>query len=262
MSHLAEVQANFQAYLLGHKQGDAFIKQIVDDKKVGAKLRLGIYYDAYRLRIIEVLSNVYPNLKQLLGDDLFEQSARAYIDVYPSTYRNMRWVGDKMALHLNNTLPQHPIAAEMATFEWALGLAFDAEDAPVLQLQDLAIIPPEQWADLKFNFHPSMRLLWFNYNVVEVWQALDNEDAPPAVMEAGSHCLVWRHMSNSYFRLIDNAEWHALQFMCGGGSFAGMCEQLTQECEDQEGAELAAMNQAAQYMSIWLSQELISAFDK
>jgi hypothetical protein len=262
MSHLAEMQTEFQAYLLGHKQGAGFVKKIVDDKKVGAKLRLDIYYDAYRLRIIEVLGNVYPNLKQLLGDDLFEQSARAYIDVYPSTYRNMRWVGDKMALHLGNTLPQHPIAAEMAAFEWALGLAFDAEDAPVLQLQDLALIPPEQWADLKFSFHPSMQLLWFNHNVVEIWQALDSEETPPAVTEAGVHCLVWRHMSNSYFRQIDNAELHAIQFMSGGGNFAGMCAQLQQDNQDQEAAELAAMNQAAQYMSQWLNQELISLFVK
>ena len=39
------------------------------------------------------------------------------------------------------TQPQHPIAAEMAAFEWALSLAFDAEDASILSLQDLAEIP-------------------------------------------------------------------------------------------------------------------------
>ena len=81
-------------------KAQSFTKQIVNDKKVGVKKRLGIYADAYRLRIIEALSNSYPILKALLGDDLFEQAARLYIDQYPSTYRNMRWVGDKMAEHL------------------------------------------------------------------------------------------------------------------------------------------------------------------
>jgi Putative DNA-binding domain len=100
MTHLSQLQSDFQAYLLDASKGAGFTKQIVNDKKVGVKKRLGIYADAYRLRIIEALSNSYPILKALLGDDLFEQAARSYIDLYPSTYRNMRWVGDKMAEHL------------------------------------------------------------------------------------------------------------------------------------------------------------------
>ena len=138
MNHLVQLQSDFQAYLFDSDKGAAFKSQIIDDKKVGATKRLSIYYDAYRLRIIEALSNGYPNLKNLLGDDLFDQTARAYIDLHPSTYRNMRWYGGEMSAYLSKTLPQHPIAAEMAAFEWALGLAFDAEDAPILNLQELA----------------------------------------------------------------------------------------------------------------------------
>ena len=80
MSHLAKLQADFQAYLMDDVKGAAFKKQIIDDKKVGVKTRLGIYYDAYRLRIIEALASAYPNLKKLLGDDLFDSTARTYID--------------------------------------------------------------------------------------------------------------------------------------------------------------------------------------
>lgn len=260
MSHLADIQAGFQAYLMGGKKNASFVNQIVNDEKVGAEKRLGIYYDAYRLRIIEVLSNVYPNLKRLLGDAYFNQAARRYIDAYPSTYRNMRWVGDQMSLHLEQTLPEHPIAAEIATFEWALGLAFDAEDAPVLQLHDLAAVPPEEWAQLTFEFHPSIQILEFNWNVVEVWQALDSEDSLPDVAKSTGHCLVWRHMTNSYFRLLDDAELHAIQLVSNGGNFGEMCARLQQGFEDQEIAEQAAINQAAQYLSQWLNEELISTF--
>ena len=47
--------------------------------------------------LLKHYQTAYPILKALLGDDLFEQAARGYIDQYPSTYRNMRWVGDKMS---------------------------------------------------------------------------------------------------------------------------------------------------------------------
>ena len=254
MSHLSQLQADFQAYLFDDVKGAAFKARIINDKKVGAKKRLGIYYDAYRLRIIDALSNVYPNLKKLLGDDLFNSTARSYIDAYPSTFRNMRWVGDKMCEHLAKTLRQHPIAAEMATFEWALGLAFDAEDTPILGLPDLAAIPPENWADLRFSFQPSIQLLPMQYNVLKVWQALDVDETPPKTIKINTPYIVWRQEWSSYFRSIDMAELTALKQMITGASFGELCEQLQENASEDE-----ATMQAAQYLSSWLNGGLITA---
>ncbi len=253
MSHLAQLQTDFQAYLYDDVKGASFKARIINDKKVGAKKRLGIYYDAYRLRIIEALSCVYPNLKKWLGDDLFNSTARTYIDVYPSTFRNMRWVGDKMPVHLTKTLRQHPIAAEMASFEWALGLAFDAEDTPILGLPDLAAIPPENWADLRFAFQPSIQLLPIKYNVLKVWQALDADEAPPKAVKINMPCIVWRQEWSSFFRSIDTAELSALKQMIAGASFSELCEQLQQGLSEE-----AATMQAAQYLSGWLSEGLMT----
>ena len=253
MSHLAKLQADFQAYLMDEVKGATFKKQIIDDKKVGVKKRLSIYYDAYRLRIIEALASAYPNLKALLGDDLFESTARTYIDVYPSTYRNMRWVGDKMSAHLAKTLTKHPIAAEMATFEWALGLAFDAEDAPVLSLQNLAAIPPENWADLRFKFHPSMQLFTFKFNVLRFWQALNSEEAPPKISKIDEPCVVWRKDLNSHYRWLELAEFQGIQYVISGATFGELCEKLQENTSEE-----AASMQAAQYVSGWLSEGLIT----
>jgi Putative DNA-binding domain len=257
MNHLAKIQTDFQAYLLDASpdasKHAAFTKQIVNDKKVGVKKRLGIYCDAYRLRIIEALSNTYPILKALLGDDLFEKTARSYIDIYPSTYRNMRWVGDQMHEHLQKTLLQYPIAAEMAAFEWGLGLAFDAEDAPILGLQDLAAIPPENWADLHFQFHPSMQLFRFKWNVLRVWQALNVGKKAPKVAQMNEPCLIWRKDLNSHYRSLDLAEYAAIQSVISGASFGELCEKL-----QENATEEAATMQAAQYLSGWLNEGLMT----
>jgi hypothetical protein len=253
MNHLAQLQSDFQAYLLDASKGAGFTKQIVNDKKVGVKKRLGIYADAYRLRIIEALSNSYPILKALLGDDLFEQAARLYIDQYPSTYRNMRWVGDTMSAHLQANYPQYPIAAEMAAFEWSLSLAFDAEDAPVLSLQDLAAIAPENWADLRFKFHPSMQLFTFKFNVLRVWQALNAEEMPPKVTQLEEPCVIWRKDLNSHYRSLELAEYAAIQQAVAGASFGELCEKL-----QESATEKAATMQAAQYLSGWLNEGLMT----
>ena len=68
MSQLAKLQSDFQAYLMNDVKGAAFKAHMIDDEKVGAKKRLGIYVDAYRLRIIEALATTYPKLKALLVD--------------------------------------------------------------------------------------------------------------------------------------------------------------------------------------------------
>lgn len=249
-SQLAQLQSDFQAYLIDSAKGAAFKNRIVDDQKVGATKRLSIYADAYKLRIIEALANSYPKLKALLGDDLFDASARSFIDVYPSTYPNMRWVGDKMQTHLIKTLPQHPIAAEMADFEWALGLAFDAEDTPVLQLQDLATLPPEEWADLPLVFHASVQLLPLKWNVLLVWQALDAEETPPAPRQINESCLVWRSNLSSHYQSLDSLEELAIKLVATGASFGDLCEWLENKC-------IEPTEQAAQYLSNWLNQGLI-----
>ena len=254
MSQLAQLQAAFQAFIVGEPTGDAIFPAIINDEKVGAKVRLGVYYNAYRLRLKEVLANIYPTLHTLLGDALFENAASSYIENYPSHYPNIRWFGDKFSAHLSLTLPQHPIAAEMAAFEWALGLAFDAENAPVLTLSDLATVPLESWGDLRFTFHPSLQILHLQWNVSGVWHALNDDEAPPQITEVNSECLIWRQHLDAQFRSLEPGENQALQLIMSGTSFGELCEYLQQSLAEEE-----ASIRAANFLSGWLNEELISA---
>jgi len=255
VSELERLQAGFQAYLMDDPSGAQFTRFIVDDGKVDVRKRLGIYFDAYRLRLIEALSAAYPKLKLLLGDDLFDATARAYIRDYPSMYSNIRWYGDKLQLHLLFTLPQHPIAADMAHFEWALANAFDAEDVAELKLQDLAEIPADNWGALQFVFQPALQIVPLHWNTVAVWKALDAEEVPPAPVESDSYTswLIWRSDLNPQFRSMDKAEAMALQMAMSGDSFAEICMGLEAELSAEEATLLAA-----QYLAGWLEQGLIS----
>lgn len=254
MSQLAQLQSLFQAYVVGEQAGDGLLPAIINDQKVGAKVRLGVYHNAYRLRLIEVLSNTYPTLHTLLGDSLFNKSARSYIDTYPSSKPSIRWFGDQLSVHLGLTLPQHPIAAELAAFEWALGLAFDAEDTPILSLSDLATIPLDKWGDLKFRFQPSVQVLHLQWNVLSMWHALNMDEAPPPITEINGECLIWRQYLDAQFRSLEPDEHQALQLLMAGASFGDLCEHLQQSMPEDE----ASMT-AANLLVTWLNEELISA---
>lgn len=274
-SALTKLQASFQAYLLDEDaqssfESHAITAQIVSDAKVGIQKRLGIYYDAYRLRIIEALATSYPKLNLLLGDVLFNQIARSYITQFPSTYQNMRWYGAKMQTHLQNTLPEHPIAAEMAAFEWALSLAFDAEDTPTITLEDLAAVPPETWGSLKFYFQPSLQILHFKWNIIAIWKALNEEETPPDAAQTSEEmsCLVWRKTLNAHYVSIASIELSALHLALSPennrGSFGEICDFLMTHnpsdmaMSDEEIAQ-QAMATAAQYLASWIQEGMIKA---
>lgn len=257
MLRLKQLQEGFLAYLYDDVAGSAFKVNIINDDKVGVAKRLSIYHDAYRLRIIGVLGSDYPNLKKYLGDNLFEHTARTYISHYPSRYPNMRWVGQHMAEHLSKTLPQHPIAAELASFEWSLGVAFDADDTPNIKLQDLTEISPENWANIMLKAHASMQLLSFKYNTLTVWKALNTGVTSSKSIKDNSTCLVWRKGLDSHFRTIDNLEKVALEKLVTGISFGDLCEFIQGEEVISEHAEIVAMQTAAQYLSNWINDGLI-----
>ena len=50
-----------------------------------------------------------------------------------------------------------PVLAELARWEWAMTEVFDAADADSVGVSDLASVAPEEWAELRFELHPSVR---------------------------------------------------------------------------------------------------------
>src|SRR2546429_610017 len=115
MSSLRLLQQDFQNYILSG--AGAIKRKVIGTEKVSIDVRLDIYSDAYRIRLLDVLATDYPGLMFLLGDgEVFRTMGRAYIEAYPSPYFNIRWYGDQLAEFLGSTLPyrDQPVLAEMA----------------------------------------------------------------------------------------------------------------------------------------------------
>ena len=62
---LADLQRAFQDYLLA--RSDGFAGAVRDTRKADRHALLGVYRDAYALRLIEVLTNDYPGLMAMAG---------------------------------------------------------------------------------------------------------------------------------------------------------------------------------------------------
>ena len=252
---LRELQEQLQTHLLF---GDPRIAQhIVGTPRVNVPTRLAIYSDAYRLRLLEALRVDFPALHTLAGDAEFECIGRAYLHAHPSGHFSIRYFGQHLAGFLRQDARWRalPVFAEMAAFEWALGLSFDAFDSPQIGVEDVAAIPPGGWAHMRLDLHPSLQRLDLLWNVPGLWKAIEEAQPPQAPVAAGYPLawIIWRRDLKNFFRSASVDEACALDLLRQGESFAAMCEGL---CEWIDEAQVAG--QAARYLHRWVQDGLVS----
>lgn len=226
---LRELQVQMQAQVMS--ADGASPSYVTNAPPLSPAARLAIYRNAYVSRLTNALRANFVKLRQVLGDEVFDTAAAAFIAENPSTTRSIRWFGSQFAAFLQRRSPYNaqPILAELARFEWALTEVFDAGDRPSRGRELFLTTPPEHWGALSFTFHPAARTLSLRWNSIAVWQALDQgADAPaPQKSRDAVEWLLWRHELQNFFRSIDSVEATALTAAMDGLPFAQVCERLT-----------------------------------
>jgi hypothetical protein len=253
---LRELQNDMQRYLLG--EDSAIAAGIVDAPPLPAADRLGIYRNAYQVRLIDALRDTYPVMHALLGDEVFLAMGEAFVAVHPSAHRSIRWYGGELADFLAQWPPcdEQPILAEVALLEWTLAQVFDAADAQPLQRAALSAVEPSQWSALKFEFHPSLRRLQFQWNTAAVWKAMSAGETPPtpARSDAAVPWLLWRQNLQNYFRSMSGAESAALEAALRGAIFGEICGELSAWLPEEQIPPAAAA-----FLGAWADGGIIVA---
>jgi hypothetical protein len=251
------MQADFQQYLL---DGDssAIESHVVGTARVPVATRLAIYGDGYRSRLVEALVANFPVLSELLGEADFETLGTAYVYAHPSPYFSIRYYGNALAdfLERDTRYAGAPVLAELARWEWAMSEVFDAADAEPVRADDLARVAPEEWAHLRFDWHPSVRRLVLLWNAPQIWKAVSEHTEPPEVTLSPQpvEWLLWRQALRTYFRSLSAAEATVLEAGRIGQPFGELCELLSFEL----GAEQAPAK-AAGFLREWVQSGLITA---
>jgi hypothetical protein len=254
MSTLAELQSGFQSGVLNSDP------EILDHLRGSSRQTRDALFDVYRLgyagRLVEVLESEYEVLALWLGGD-FASMGRAYVEAHPSDVRNARYFGRHLPDFLADRIIDAPTAvtAEIAALELALSDAFDAEDAATLSLDDLAALEPEDWPRLTLAPHPSARILTFQANAADIWEALrkDLEIPEPARLAEPSRFIVWRQDFTARFRLMRDEESMMWNEAAKGLAFGALCEMVS-TFGGADGAEL----RAASYLKGWIDAGMLA----
>ncbi|WP_293750370.1 DNA-binding domain-containing protein [uncultured Paraglaciecola sp.] len=236
---LAALQQEFMSLL---QTNDRQIEQrVIQQGLLNSAQRVDIYRTGYRIRLRGVIDSDHEILGLYLGDDLYEKMVEGYIDAAPSEHPSLRFFADRLPQYLQNTLPfsDHPILAEIASFERTLLNAFDSADANTLNQELLQHIPADKWPLLKFSFHPSLIFCQCHWNAVESWQNLKNGEAPspPESSKQSKMWAIWRGLSKlTEYKSILAIEREVLGFMQQGKNFADVCESLIQHVPEEQVA--------------------------
>lgn len=258
MNNLTQLQKKFQQYLMQSNQ--AIENDIEETKSVSTKTRLEIYSNAYDSRLVQALSSNYPILQKYLGHDQFQELAHIYIHNYPSTFRSIRWFGDKLENFLleDDNYKDYPFLSELAKLEWVMTLTFDATDFKIIDNETVMSVNPDQWQMMSFLPHPSVHIISFQWNIVQIWQSLSQDKKPCDLVKNDFpvYYVFWRkELINQYCSLPDD-EKQALVSMFNGMTFGDICADLCQWYNEQEAAI-----RAASLLKGWINSGLISGIE-
>jgi len=235
---LNPIQHLFQNYLMNPASMNDIKLLIIDPEHFNAEKRLKIYFDAYRLRLAEILASDYPKLFLWMGEDDFNTLAFFYLEAYPSKHFSVRYFGQYLSAFLKKHLPYKntPYLAEIAQFEWALGDTIDAPDAEIAPSTALHQIPAELWGELKIQFHPSLQVLNLEWDIATLIQTTENEEAPKAPLQLSKPItwIFWRKEQTSYFRSLSEPHALALRLFQQGYNFSEVCEGLCDIVNEEE----------------------------
>ncbi len=156
--------------------------------------QVDVYREQFWLRHVASLEEDFPTLVHLLGRDGFADLARRYLAAHPPTAFSLRDLPDRLPELVAREAPwaEDRLLADCARTEWAFIEAFDAADAPPLDLEKVAALPEEAWASVELVFHPSLRRLALAYPAHDYRVEVREGKAPPRPSPREVHVVVFR----------------------------------------------------------------------
>lgn len=206
MSALLERQRELAAALTGAVP--TITEKVIGDA-IPAESRVQVYAHRFRIGLLEALATTFPVTRALVGEAFFAQTARAFLVFEPPRSPIPAQYGGGFPTFLASLpdLGGHNYLPDVAAFEWALNVAYHAEDVTLLRPEDLP--EPEEVAQSQLPLHPSVQRLSTPFPISEIWQ-VHQPDAPAIdridMTGAGERLLIWRKDIDVRWRKLDPGE--------------------------------------------------------
>jgi len=211
---------------------------------VGA--RFNVYRNNVHVGLSEALSDTYPVVRALVGDEFFRGMAQVYIEHNKPVSPVLLNYGGSFAAFIATFEPAGslPFLADVARVEWAWTRCYHAAEAPSLPVESLQSVPEDRLDDLRFDLHPSVELLQSAWPAVSIWNAHQINDpearrrALATLSQDGQCAVMVRPVADVQVHLVDPAIRHLLQLFREGASLGKAAEVISDAGQNDLGGML------------------------
>jgi len=233
--NLQDLQTEFQSIML---DAECVGADWVDDsaQDLSSRARMGIYHNAYRVRLVDVLLDTFEHTSKYLGDDWFRQLASDYVQSHNSTHTNIGLYGREFPDFLADQLAGDREVSELALMDWTLRRAFDGSDASVMTQDDLQRLAGSDSTDLRLWPVPTLTIITQHFNTLDIWHAINSDEHPPEVepLQEPLDILIWRKGHSPHFRSLSKIESLALACVCSGATLDDIGACLEKDFPDND----------------------------
>lgn len=142
---------------------------VTPDGKPAAR-RFGIYRNNVAVSLVNALSEVFPTVQNLVGEEFFRATAHEYMRAHPPQSRLLFEYGATFPAFLETFEPvaELPFLADVARLERLWLDSFHSADADPLDAGALARMDAGRLAELRFTPHPATRLFAGGHAAVSI----------------------------------------------------------------------------------------------
>lgn len=189
------------------------LESTIEDKGVHPALRLNVYSEGYRMRLLECLRADYPALRNLMGEKLFDFFAEAYIRRHPSRSPSLFDLGTGFPGFLHTNAPKEAgseftLVLEMATLERARTEVIRAKGTESKK-SSTAFTPNPLMAMVlttdAFKTPPCLRLLTLSHPLIPFLEAVERGKHPAVPEER--ECFIAITRRNYKVSMYDLEPW-------------------------------------------------------
>ncbi len=229
--------------------------------------QLDIYREQFWLRHVAVLEEDFAALHGLLGHDAFDELARDYLTAHPPRSFTLRDLGGELAAFLA-AAPKYasdPLLADLARLEWCFVEAFDAPEAPPLDVQSIAAAREEDWPSATVVLHPSVQRVALEHPAHEYRAASrahhasdpsERGDAPARPDRGRTFVVVYRGPEVLHYIDLEPAAFALLDALAGGAPLEKACERAAAAAGIEDPSALEG--QVGQWFQQWTSLGWVS----
>lgn len=233
--------------------------------RLSALERVEIYNRMYWFRVLDSLREDFPGLRALLGERRFLRLARVYLEHHPSRSFTLRDLGQHLShfirAHPSWTAPRTAAAHDLARFEWAQIVAFDAAARPAISAAALRLADP---LTLRLALQPCLTLLEAGHAIDDYVLAVKRRDASlrsaasqtvrptisirvrpraPRLRRELTHLAVHRFDNQIYYRRLTPAEFRLLRALACGRPLADACARAFRGSRTPPAEQAAAIRE-------------------